>query len=226
MKLAIIVILVAILASLGSGLVFLARDKDGSSRVLRALTIRITLSVVLFLLLMAAWLAGWIQPNATPLNGLIAPFVSVDPYLWLKWLHIVAACVAFGSNVTHFFWLIGARNDSRGRASILRLIKKIDDRLAVPAYVVTILCGAVMWYWRWPANSSWVVVSLALTVVLAAMGIAYGPLMKRWIRAAETETPGAADSFPLARGLTAWWAAISLSVLVVLYLMVWKPALW
>jgi hypothetical protein len=66
MKLAVIIVLLGIVVSLGSGLVFLVRDKDGSRRVLRALTVRISLSVLLFLLLIAAWLAGLIEPNATP----------------------------------------------------------------------------------------------------------------------------------------------------------------
>ena len=58
--------MLAILASLGSGLFFLVRDKDDSRRVLRALTVRIALSVALFLILIAAWLGGWLEPNATP----------------------------------------------------------------------------------------------------------------------------------------------------------------
>ena len=62
----VIVVLLAILVSLGSGLFFLVKDKDDSRRVLRALTIRITLSVFLFLLILVAWWAGLIQPNATP----------------------------------------------------------------------------------------------------------------------------------------------------------------
>lgn len=66
MKLVVIIVLLGILASLGSGLVYLVRDKDGSPRVLRALTIRITLSVILFLVLMVAWFSRLIQPNATP----------------------------------------------------------------------------------------------------------------------------------------------------------------
>jgi hypothetical protein len=66
MKLLVIIVLLGIVGSLGSGLFYLVRDKDGSPRVLRALTIRITLSVILFLLLMAAWFSGLIQPNATP----------------------------------------------------------------------------------------------------------------------------------------------------------------
>ncbi len=66
MKLLIVLVLLGILLSLGSALFYLVRDKEGSPRLLRALTIRISLSVILFLVLMAAWYAGLIEPNATP----------------------------------------------------------------------------------------------------------------------------------------------------------------
>jgi hypothetical protein len=66
MKLLVIAVLLGILASLGSGLYFLVKDKDGSGRVLRALTIRIAFSVLLFLILMGAWFTGLIEPNAAP----------------------------------------------------------------------------------------------------------------------------------------------------------------
>lgn len=67
MKLLIIVVLLAIIASLGSGLFFLVRDQEGSSRrVLNSLALRVALSVLLFVLLIVAWLAGLIQPNTTP----------------------------------------------------------------------------------------------------------------------------------------------------------------
>ena len=62
-KLFILLVLLAILASLGSALVFLARDRDDSKRTVRALTVRIALSVALFLLLILAYLAGWIRPH-------------------------------------------------------------------------------------------------------------------------------------------------------------------
>ena len=66
MKLLIVLVLVGILLSLGSALVYLVRDRDGSPRMLRALTLRIALSVILFLLLIAAWFAGLVEPNPTP----------------------------------------------------------------------------------------------------------------------------------------------------------------
>ena len=51
--------------SLGSGLLFLVRDggQADSRRVVRALTVRISLSVALFLLLFVAWYAGLIRPH-------------------------------------------------------------------------------------------------------------------------------------------------------------------
>ncbi|MCK6370505.1 MAG: DUF2269 domain-containing protein [Gammaproteobacteria bacterium] len=147
-------------------------------------------------------------------------------YTFLKWLHVLTACIGFGSNVTHFFWLLAANRDPPSRANTLRLVKKIDDRLAVPAYAVTVICGVVMWWWRWPAGSSWLITALVLTLVMAVMGTAYGPFMKRWIRLAGEPGPENPALAPLSRQLTFWWATISLGVLAVLWLMVWKPDLW
>ena len=63
MKLIVLVVFFAVLVSLGSGLFFLVKDQDGERRVMRALTVRISLSVLLFLLLLAAWYAGLIEPH-------------------------------------------------------------------------------------------------------------------------------------------------------------------
>lgn len=62
-KLLVLVLLAAILVSLFSGLYFLSRDEGGSRRLLPALTLRIALSVLLFLLLLIGWLSGGIQPH-------------------------------------------------------------------------------------------------------------------------------------------------------------------
>lgn len=63
MKLLVILLFLAIVASLASGLLFLVKGTGDSRRVLRALTWRIALSVVLFLVLIGAYLAGLIRPN-------------------------------------------------------------------------------------------------------------------------------------------------------------------
>ncbi|HMV38490.1 MAG TPA: twin transmembrane helix small protein [Plasticicumulans sp.] len=59
----VIAALLAIVASLGSGLFFLVRERERSERLVRALTVRITLSIGLFVLLLLAWAAGLVQPH-------------------------------------------------------------------------------------------------------------------------------------------------------------------
>ena len=63
LKFLVLLLLAAILVSLFSGLFFLNRDEGDSRRMLRALTVRITLSVLLFVVLLIAWLTGAIQPH-------------------------------------------------------------------------------------------------------------------------------------------------------------------
>ncbi len=64
MKLLIILVFIAILASLGSGLFFLVNDRGESKRMVNALTLRVALSVMLFVLLLGSWLSGWIQTHS------------------------------------------------------------------------------------------------------------------------------------------------------------------
>ena len=66
-KVLVILVFAGILASLGSALYQLSRGNGGDSKKMaRALTIRVGLSVVLFLLLMLAWYAGLIAPHGLP----------------------------------------------------------------------------------------------------------------------------------------------------------------
>lgn len=58
------IVMVGILVSLGSALFHLMTDKGDSKKMVNALTLRVALSVALFLLLMGAWAAGLIEPLA------------------------------------------------------------------------------------------------------------------------------------------------------------------
>jgi Protein of unknown function (DUF2909) len=58
MRIVVIAMLVLIVGSLGSALWFLIRDKGSSERTVKALTVRISLSIGLFLLLMAGYYFG------------------------------------------------------------------------------------------------------------------------------------------------------------------------
>jgi Protein of unknown function (DUF2909) len=64
MRMLVILILIAIIASLGVALKFLSRRGSASNRTVNALTVRIALSVALFLFLLLAWAVGWITPHS------------------------------------------------------------------------------------------------------------------------------------------------------------------
>jgi succinate dehydrogenase/fumarate reductase cytochrome b subunit len=55
--------LALIVYNLGAGLYFMMTDKGGSGRMVKALTRRIALSVVLILLLIAGIATGFVQPH-------------------------------------------------------------------------------------------------------------------------------------------------------------------
>ena len=63
MKILVVILLLVILVSLFSALVFLVRDRGSTDRTVRALTWRIGLSISLFLLLLLAGWMGWIEPH-------------------------------------------------------------------------------------------------------------------------------------------------------------------
>jgi len=59
----IILTLFTILLSLGSAMVFLVKDKGQSNRTVKALSVRIGLSMALFILVMLGIAAGLITPH-------------------------------------------------------------------------------------------------------------------------------------------------------------------
>lgn len=63
-KFLIIACLIGIILSLGTGLFHLVNDKGNSKKMANALTIRVALSVGLFILLFIAWKQGLIQPHS------------------------------------------------------------------------------------------------------------------------------------------------------------------
>ena len=60
MRIVILILLAAVLVSLFSGLYFVYKDKGGSNRAVISLTIRIVLSVLVFVILIASYYFGWI----------------------------------------------------------------------------------------------------------------------------------------------------------------------
>jgi len=65
-KLLIVAVFAAIVVALGSAMVSLVRSRSQDDRTVKSLTVRIALSVVLFLFLFFAYFMGWIAPHDLP----------------------------------------------------------------------------------------------------------------------------------------------------------------
>lgn len=63
MKIIVAIAFILIVASLGSALFFLMRDKGKSNRTVYALALRVGFSILLFILLLVANHLGWVQPT-------------------------------------------------------------------------------------------------------------------------------------------------------------------
>jgi hypothetical protein len=66
MKALIGVAFAGILVALGSALLFLVRDRGATNRTVNALTVRVTLSVLLLLFIWFGYWMGWIEPRHYP----------------------------------------------------------------------------------------------------------------------------------------------------------------
>ena len=62
-KIIILLLLALIVLSLGAGMISLIKDRGETNRTVKFLTIRIALSIALFVLLGVSFLMGWIQPH-------------------------------------------------------------------------------------------------------------------------------------------------------------------
>jgi len=63
MKFLILLFFIFIVYSLGSALYYMMKDEGGSKRMVKALTMRIGISMLLFLFLLFSFWMGWIKPS-------------------------------------------------------------------------------------------------------------------------------------------------------------------
>jgi len=62
-KIVVVLLLIIILGALSSGMFFLVRDKGTTNRTVQSLTVRIALSIALFILLLIGFATGLIKPH-------------------------------------------------------------------------------------------------------------------------------------------------------------------
>lgn len=149
-------------------------------------------------------------------------------YPLIKWLHILFAVAALGSNMTYGIWIAAASRSPAALPFALRTIKLIDDRLANPAYGLLLVTGVVLvLIGPYDFGMAWVDLAIGLYIVAVLVGaLGYSPTLRRQIALAENPGPGSATYAVVARRGTLLGILLAVLVVGIELVMVTKPALW
>jgi uncharacterized membrane protein len=151
----------------------------------------------------------------------------VDWYLPLKLVHVLSAIVAVGTNVTYFVWLAAMQDrPSAEQSFVLDTIKKLDSRLANPAYGILPLTGVIMVLVSdaMEITTFWIIVAIILYALVGlTAGALFAPSLRRQTEIVATEGAGAALYEAAAKRTRATGLLTMLPIAGILYLMVMKP---
>lgn len=149
-------------------------------------------------------------------------------YSILKFVHVLLAIVAVGANVTYGVWLSRAARDRKHLDFALRGVKVLDDRFANPAYGLLLVTGlAMVHFGRLSWTTPWLLVSLVLYVVVVGLGFfGYTSLLKKQIAVLEAQGPDSPEFEMLSGSATRVGMLLAVVVVIIVFLMVTKPALW
>jgi uncharacterized membrane protein len=147
-----------------------------------------------------------------------------DAYLWLKLLHVAAAIVAVGANVTYGVWIALAGRDRERLLWSIAGIRRLDRYVANPAYALLLLTGiAMVLSGGLSFTTFWIAAAILLYAVTAVVGIAlYAPAVRQQLAAAEADPTSAAYAAAARRSNLLGTTTIVI-VGVIVALMVLKP---
>ncbi len=150
----------------------------------------------------------------------------MDVYILVKYVHLLLAIVAVGFNASYGIWLARAAHEPAHLGHVLRGIKVLDDRFANPAYALLLVTGlALTFVGGIPLTTRWILSALVLYAVLLIVGLGvYTPTLRRQIALLQSAGPASADYLAAASRGRITGIALALIVLVIVFLMVTKPA--
>ena len=144
-------------------------------------------------------------------------------YNLLKFVHVLLAITAVGSNITYGVWNLLAAREPTNLLYTLKGIAFIDRRVANPSYGLLLITGlilvAMQWGWR-----GWIVTALILFVLLIIVAVGfYARALRQQIQVLATQGPASA-AYKQLDGQARLYGIVSLVIaLAIVFMMVVKP---
>jgi uncharacterized membrane protein len=156
----------------------------------------------------------------------------LDPYVWLKWLHVLSSAVLFGSvlgNAFHF-WFAHRRRNVRAVATVARNAVKADRWVSLPAVIVQLVTGlGLLIVTRTPIDAPWLVASYGLYLAALGFWVSLVGVQARVRELALEASTGAPLRYAYHQAMKRWlvlvWPIFGALVLIFL-LMTAKPKFW
>jgi uncharacterized membrane protein len=146
-----------------------------------------------------------------------------NQYLLLKFVHILIAILALGASAVLGVALEFYGSHPTHGPFLLRAIRRLVAGFVLPGYVLVLVTGLLLVRSAWPLTTRWVQEALALWAVGITVLACDLVVLRHQERLLESRGPGSASyrrASLLGRGLG---AGLGLVVLIILYLMVFKP---
>ena len=157
----------------------------------------------------------------------------MNDYLILKWLHIVSSVFLVGTGFGSAFYLFFTNRmpSLEARVVVSRLVVRADTWFTTPAVIVQPITGIAMANMvGWPLTTPWLAVSIALYLFAGACWLPVLWLQLRMAKLAQAALDGGTPLPEQYARFQRWWEWLGypafISMLVVFFLMVNKPALW
>ena len=149
--------------------------------------------------------------------------MTVTWYTLLKFVHVLLAITAVGSNITYGVWNALAAREPAHAPFALKGIALIDRRVANPAYGLLLITGLVL-VAIGGLRQGWILAALILFVLLIVVAIGfYSRVIGQQIKVMDSEGLGSA-AYKRLDGQATIYGIISLVIaLLIVFLMVVKP---
>ncbi|HEV7330547.1 MAG TPA: DUF2269 family protein [Flavisolibacter sp.] len=152
----------------------------------------------------------------------------MNAYLIIKFIHVVSAIVAVGLNCSYPIWFMAARRQHENLLFTLQGIKKMDDWVANPSYLISLATGLLLVYFGNYSffDNRWI---LFATILFGMMGLVafgfYSPLLSSLIKTLKTTGSNNEEYQRLDKKQIRLGALLIIIAMSIVFLMISKPNL-